>query len=58
MMDDGRGSDLILRGGRVISLASGIDGVVAERLLRPAFGLRERQRLDADAPILPPAVAA
>jgi dihydroorotase len=58
MMDDGRGSDLILRGGRVISPASGIDGVVAERLLRPAFCLRAGQRFDVDSPILPAAVAA
>ncbi|MFZ0210454.1 MAG: amidohydrolase/deacetylase family metallohydrolase [Roseiarcus sp.] len=32
--------------------------VVAERLLRPAFCLRAGQRFDADAPILPAAVAA
>ena len=32
--------------------------VVAERLLRPAFCLRAGQRFDADAPILPTAVAA
>ena len=32
--------------------------VVAERLLRPAFSLRAGQRFDADAPILPAAVAA
>lgn len=32
--------------------------VVAERLLRPAFCLRAGQRFDADAPILPVAVAA
>ena len=32
--------------------------VVAERLLRPAFCLRAGQRFDADAPILPDAVAA
>ena len=32
--------------------------VVAERLLRPAFCLRAGQRVDADAPILPQAIAA
>jgi dihydroorotase len=32
--------------------------VVAERLLRPAFCLRAGERFDADAPILPVAVAA
>jgi dihydroorotase len=32
--------------------------VVAERLLRPAFCLRAGRRFDADAPILPAAVAA
>ena len=32
--------------------------VVAERLLRPAFCLRAGTRFDADAPILPQAVAA
>ena len=57
-MNDGRGFDLILRGGRVISPASGIDGVVADRLLRPTLCLREGQRFDADSPILPAAVAA
>jgi dihydroorotase len=32
--------------------------VVAERLLRPAFCLRAGMRFDADAPILPQAIAA
>jgi dihydroorotase len=44
--------------GRFILRDNEDNRVVAERLLRPAFCLRAGKRFDADAPILPQAVAA
>jgi len=55
--------DILLRGGRVICPASGIDGIrdvqhAAERLLQPEFCLRGGKRFDARSPILPQGIAA